>query len=67
MKESRHMLGDFEKFKVVGRVRVEEGAEVVDSELGGPCIIGKGYVIQSSFIGDTSQNQILSVYDQRAG
>ena len=36
---------------VEGRVKVEAGANIVTSKIRGPCIIGKGVLIESSFIG----------------
>jgi glucose-1-phosphate thymidylyltransferase len=34
-----------------GRVKVEDGAEIVNSTIRGPCVIGKDVVVSGSFIG----------------
>jgi len=36
---------------IEGRVRVDAGAEIVNSKIRGPCIIGKDTLVDSSFIG----------------
>lgn len=36
---------------VDGRVKVEDSANIVNSKIRGPCIIGKGVLIENSFIG----------------
>lgn len=43
--------GKLTNSKVDGRVKVEAGANVVNSKIRGPCIIGKGVLIENSFIG----------------
>lgn len=43
--------GDIETSRIVGRVVVEEGAVVRNSELRGPVVIGAGSVIQNSKVG----------------
>lgn len=40
-----------EASRVVGRVTVEEGALVKESEIRGPAIIGRGTVVKESFVG----------------
>jgi glucose-1-phosphate thymidylyltransferase len=40
-----------EASRVVGRVRVEQGARVVRSEIRGPAVVGAGCVVEDSFVG----------------
>jgi glucose-1-phosphate thymidylyltransferase len=40
-----------EKSRVNGRVRVDEGAEIINSVIRGPCIVGRGCLIEKSFVG----------------
>ena len=40
--------------ELVGRVRVEEGAEVVRSRIVGPAVIGAGTVVRDSYIGPST-------------
>lgn len=47
----RDIRGEVENSEVTGRVTIEEGARVVNSTLRGPIVIGKGAVIEGSFIG----------------
>nr|MDO8062066.1 glucose-1-phosphate thymidylyltransferase [Candidatus Freyrarchaeum guaymaensis] len=47
----RDVRGEVVGSRVEGRVRVEEGARVVDSVVRGPCVIGRGCVVENSFIG----------------
>ncbi|MGD6806053.1 MAG: glucose-1-phosphate thymidylyltransferase [Candidatus Bathyarchaeia archaeon] len=36
---------------VDGRVKVEDSAQIVNSTIRGPCVIGKGVVVEDSFVG----------------
>jgi glucose-1-phosphate thymidylyltransferase len=47
----RDIQGTVTNSTIDGRVKVEEGAKIVDSKIRGPCIIGKNAVIEDSFIG----------------
>jgi len=40
-----------ENSSLEGRVRIDVGAKVVNSKIRGPCVIGKGTLIENSFIG----------------
>src|SRR5659263_589696 len=43
--------GDVTNSTIDGRVKVEAEAKIVDSVVRGPCVIGKGVLIENSFIG----------------
>jgi glucose-1-phosphate thymidylyltransferase len=43
--------GKLTNSKVDGRVKIEADANIVDSKIRGPCVIGKGVLIENSFIG----------------
>ena len=43
--------GKLTNSKVDGRVKIEADANIVNSKVRGPCIIGKGVLIEDSFIG----------------
>ena len=47
----RDLKGKIVNSTVEGRVRVEEGAQVIDSVVRGPCVIGKNCFVKDSFIG----------------
>ena len=47
----REIQGTILESKIDGRVIVQENAKVVNSNIRGPCIIGKGSIIENSFIG----------------
>lgn len=40
-----------DKSKLIGRVFIEEGAEVINSVIRGPAIIGKNTIVENSYIG----------------
>ncbi|HWQ20814.1 MAG TPA: glucose-1-phosphate thymidylyltransferase, partial [Methanotrichaceae archaeon] len=44
-------LGQAENSRIMGRVVLEEGTEIRDSIIKGPCIIGRGSAISGSYIG----------------
>jgi len=43
--------GKLTNSKVDGRVKIEPDANIINSKIRGPCIIGKGVLIENSFIG----------------
>ena len=47
----RDVKGTVTNSTVDGRVKVEAETKIVDSVIRGPCVIGKGVVIENSFIG----------------
>jgi len=47
----RDIQGTVINSAIEGRVRVDAGAEIVNSKIRGPCIIGKDTLVDSSFIG----------------
>jgi glucose-1-phosphate thymidylyltransferase len=47
----RDIKGTVTNSTVDGRVKVEAEAKIVDSVVRGPCVIGKGVLIENSFIG----------------
>ena len=47
----REIKGTIKESKIEGRVALEGNAEVVNSTIRGPCVIGDGCVIENSFIG----------------
>jgi glucose-1-phosphate thymidylyltransferase len=47
----RDIKGTVTNSTVDGRVKVEAQAKIVDSVVRGPCVIGKGVLIEKSFIG----------------
>lgn len=47
----RDIKGTITNSTVAGRVKVEAEAKIVDSVVRGPCVIGKGVLIEKSFIG----------------
>ncbi len=47
----RDVKGEIEDSILEGRVKIEEGAKIVNSKVRGPCIIGKNCIIENSFIG----------------
>ena len=47
----RDLKGKIVNSTVEGRVRVEEGAQVIDSVVRGPCVIGRNCLVKESFIG----------------
>ena len=50
----RDVKGTVTNSTVDGRVKVEPDAKIVNSTIRGPCVIGKGVLIESSFIGPYS-------------
>jgi len=50
-KVGKEIKGELTGSSIVGRVTIGEGTKVINSELRGPCIIGKNCLIQDSFIG----------------
>lgn len=48
-----------DKSSIIGRVVVEEGAEIINSVIRGPAIIGRGCKIENSYIGP-----FTSIYDR---
>ncbi|MEM2929121.1 MAG: glucose-1-phosphate thymidylyltransferase [Nitrososphaerota archaeon] len=50
-KAKYNIKGEIENSKIIGRVEIEEKTKVINSEIRGPCIIGKDCLIQDSFIG----------------
>jgi glucose-1-phosphate thymidylyltransferase len=47
----KDIKGKLTNSNVEGRVKVEAGTNVINSKIRGPCIIGKGVLIENSFIG----------------
>ena len=47
----QEVKGRLNNSKVDGRVKIEVDANIVNSKIRGPCIIGKGVLIEDSFIG----------------
>ena len=47
----RDLKGKIVNSTVEGRVRVEEGAQVINSVVRGPCVIGRDCLVKDSFIG----------------
>ncbi len=43
-----------ERSKVIGRVMVEGGARIENSEVRGPAVIGKGTIVQDAFVGPST-------------
>jgi glucose-1-phosphate thymidylyltransferase len=50
-KAKSNIKGEIENSKIIGRVEIEENSKIINSEIRGPCIIGKDCLIQDSFIG----------------
>ncbi|MEM2741702.1 MAG: glucose-1-phosphate thymidylyltransferase [Nitrososphaeria archaeon] len=50
-KAKYNIKGEIENSKIIGRVEIEERTKIINSEIRGPCIIGKDCLIQDSFIG----------------
>lgn len=51
----RHVAGSVDAHsRVAGRVRIEEGAQVRNSEIRGPAVIGAGTVVEDTFVGPFS-------------
>ncbi|MEM3407739.1 MAG: glucose-1-phosphate thymidylyltransferase, partial [Nitrososphaerota archaeon] len=50
-KAKYNIKGEIENSKIIGRVEIEEKTKIINSEIRGPCIIGKDCLIQDSFIG----------------
>ncbi len=49
--EGEEILGDVKESKIIGRVRIEEGAYVLKSVVRGPAFIGRNAVVVNSFVG----------------
>jgi len=47
----REIRGKVVDSAVEGRVRIEDGAQVINSVVRGPCVIGKNCLVKDSFIG----------------
>ncbi len=47
----RRIKGEVKDSRVEGRVYVEEGARIVSSKVRGPAILGKGCLVENSYIG----------------
>ena len=50
-KAKSNIKGEIKSSKIIGRVEIEEETKIINSEIRGPCIIGKDCLIQDSFIG----------------